>query len=217
MPPKVPRMPPEAPRAPLLCPRRKRSSRAGGGDGGSAPAPFFGAGELLGGAQSSEKRGCSRTLPLGMATTGLRPGLAQGTWALTKKKGTWLIFPVDQHCRRHEQRSAPPSQTPPWRSRMSPRAPQNPNKRRFPRPLPTRGHFGDTFGDVFNPVLQPLRYSQRCRRRWQRGPPLTTVRRAPCWKQGWKAMSWGCASCSPRRNPLPGEGKPRSAPPQGPK
>lgn len=75
---------------------------------GTPQPPFLGKG-----AQSSEKRGCSRTLPLGMATTGLRPGLAQGTWALTKKKGTWLIFPVDQHCRRHEQRSAPPSQTPP--------------------------------------------------------------------------------------------------------
>lgn len=49
----------------------------------------------------------------------------------------------------------------------------------------------------------------------QRPAPLTTVSRAPFWKQGWKAMSWGRASCSPRRNPLPGEEKPRSASPRG--
>lgn len=41
----------------------------------------------------------------------------------------------------------------------------------------------------------------------KRGTALTTVRRAPFLKQGWKAMSWGCAPRSPRRKPLAGKGK----------
>lgn len=36
------------------------------------------------------------------------------------------------------------------------------------------------------------------------GTALTTVRRAPFLKQGWKVMSWGCAPRSPRRKPLKG-------------
>lgn len=38
---------------------------------------------------------------------------------------------------------------------------------------------------------------------WER---LTTVRRAPRGKQGWKEMSWGWAPRSPRTKPLWGEG-----------
>lgn len=47
--------------------------------------------------QSSEKSGCSLTLP--STGTGLRRGLARGSRALTKKKGMWEILPEDQHCR----------------------------------------------------------------------------------------------------------------------
>lgn len=53
--------------------------------------------EPVWGAQSSEKSGCSLTLP--STGTGLRRGLPRGSRALTKKKGMWEIFPEDQHCR----------------------------------------------------------------------------------------------------------------------
>lgn len=43
----------------------------------------------------SSRMGYSHTLVLAM--TGLGLELVQGTWALMKKKGMWLIFPVDQH------------------------------------------------------------------------------------------------------------------------
>lgn len=52
---------------------------------------------MAGQGQSSEKRGCSLTLP--STGRGLRRGLARGSRALTKKKGMWEIFPEDQHCR----------------------------------------------------------------------------------------------------------------------
>lgn len=51
---------------------------------------------MPGRAQSSEKSGCSLTLP--STGTGLRRGLARGSSALTKKKGMWEILPEDQHC-----------------------------------------------------------------------------------------------------------------------
>lgn len=54
--------------------------------------------EAPGQSQSSEKSGCSLTLPT--TGTGLRRGLARGSRALTKKKGMWEILPEDQHCRR---------------------------------------------------------------------------------------------------------------------
>lgn len=53
--------------------------------------------------QSSENSGCSGVLlQLPKGTRGLCPELNEGNWAVTKKKGTWLILPFDQHCERKD-------------------------------------------------------------------------------------------------------------------